>query len=228
MHRLFIHRNFETYLSVEYLLVWLGTLVGMAGPEGMIKAHDPRDWHQRQSICPPHPSHDAQFLKDVWRQLCCEFKIVSPPGFVLEKRVMHGCFYVFLERHWKFQQLPLAALLYAIGGWAWVLWGRSLRISVPLIGHWMVGHFAHSRGQQGWIIKGLPVQGYNLPGLGLIIFGENWHGNHHAFAHSASLGIDAGQTDRGFVFITLLEKFGLAWRVKTPNSEPAREGLVRI
>lgn len=228
MHRLLIHRSYETYRPIEYLLVWLGTLVGMAGPIGMIRTHDMRDWHQRQTICPPHPSHDASFLMDAWWQLCCEFKLVSPPDFVPEERVMHDRVHVFLERTWMFQQVPVAVILFMLGGWAWVLWGCSLRISVSLIGHWMVGHFAHNRGHQGWIVKGLPVQGYNLPGLGLITFGENWHGNHHAFPHSAKLGIEAGQTDPGFFLITLLQKIGLVWCVKTPNSEPARKGLLRV
>lgn len=227
MHRLLIHRSFETYRPIEYLLVWLGTLVGMAGPIGMIKTHDMRDWHQRQTSCPPHPSHEASFFKDAWWQLCCEYRLVSPPDFYPEERVVHDRFYLFLERTWMLQQLPVAVILFAAGGWAWVLWGCSLRIFVSLVGHWMVGHFAHRRGQQGWIIKGLPVQGYNLPRLGLITFGENWHGNHHAFPHSAKLGIETGQTDPGFVFIEILQKFGLAWHVKTPNSEPAREGLLR-
>jgi stearoyl-CoA desaturase (delta-9 desaturase) len=74
----------------------------------------------------------------------------------------------------------------------------------------------------------LPVQGFNLPGLGLITFGENWHGNHHAFPHSAKLGIEVGQTDPGFLFIAVLQRIGLAWGVRTPKSEPEREGLVRI
>lgn len=46
MHRLLIHKSFQTPKWVEYILVWLGTLVGMAGPFGMIRAHDMRDWHQ--------------------------------------------------------------------------------------------------------------------------------------------------------------------------------------
>ncbi|MBV6638983.1 MAG: hypothetical protein KI788_24110 [Mameliella sp.] len=69
MHRLLIHRSFETSKPVEYLLVWLGVLVGMAGPFGMIRAHDMRDWHQRQANCPPHPSHGAGPLKDAWWQM---------------------------------------------------------------------------------------------------------------------------------------------------------------
>ena len=61
MYRLLIHRSFKTYRAVEYVLVWLGVLVGMAGPMGMIRQHDMRDRHQRQDSCPPHPSHGAGF-----------------------------------------------------------------------------------------------------------------------------------------------------------------------
>lgn len=81
MHRLLIHRSFQTYRWLEYFLVWLGALVGMAGPYGMIRAHDMRDWHQRQVVCPPHPSHDAGFWKDAYWQLCCDFRLTSPPAF---------------------------------------------------------------------------------------------------------------------------------------------------
>jgi len=228
MHRLLIHRSFETTRPLEYLLVWLGTLVGMAGPVGMIKTHDMRDWHQRQTTCPPHPAHDAGFFKDAWWQLCCAFTLNSPPDFRLEDRVRNDRFYQNLERTWMLQQIPLALVLYLGGGWAWVMWGCSLRISVSLIGHWAIGHFAHRRGQQSWIVKGLPVQGYNLPGFGIVTFGENWHGNHHAFPHSAKLGVSAGQSDLGYAFIRFLEKLGLVWNVKTPQSEPARDGLVRL
>jgi len=228
MHRLLIHRSFETTRPLEYLLVWLGTLVGMAGPIGMIKTHDMRDWHQRQTTCPPHPAHDAGFFKDAWWQLCCAFTLNSPPDFRLEDRVRNDRFYQNLERTWMLQQIPLALVLYLGGGWAWVMWGCSLRISVSLIGHWAIGHFAHRRGQQSWIVKGLPVQGYNLPGFGIVTFGENWHGNHHAFPHSAKLGVSAGQSDLGYAFIRFLEKLGLVWNVKTPQSEPARDGLVRL
>jgi stearoyl-CoA desaturase (delta-9 desaturase) len=228
MHRLLIHRSFQTYRPVEYLLVWLGTFVGMAGPIGMIRAHDMRDWHQRQSVCPPHPAHNVGLRTDAWWQLCCEFRLIAPPKFNLETHIRQDRFYVFVERTWMLQQIPVAVILFILGGWAWVLWGCSLRIFVSLVGHWLVGHFTHRRGQQGWVIKELPVQGYNLPGLGLITFGENWHGNHHAFPHSAKLGIEPGQLDPGYYFIRAMEWFGIAWDIKTPASEPARQGLMRM
>ncbi len=228
MHRLLIHRSFEVPRLVEYVLVWLGVLVGMAGPIGMIKTHDMRDWHQRQTICPPHPSHGAGFWRDAWWQLCGTFDLRAPPTLVIEPRVSDDAVHRFLERTWMLQQLPVAILLYAMGGWAWVLWGCCLRIFVSLAGHWMVGHHAHRQGTQNWRIEGLPVQGYNLPRLSLITFGENWHGNHHAFPHSAKLGIEPGQSDPGFLFVLCLKKLGLAWNIKLPGSEPQRHGLIRL
>ncbi|WP_246251843.1 acyl-CoA desaturase [Parasulfitobacter algicola] len=227
MHRLLIHRSFKTPLWMEHLLVWLGTLVGMAGPFGMIRAHDMRDWHQRQIKCPPHPSHDAGFWKDAYWQIHCEYLLTHPPRFEIEPKVAKDRFYRFVEATWMAQQLPLAIILWLIGGWAFVLWGISLRIALSLTGHWMIGHFAHRRGQQGWYIKNLPVQGYNLPGLGLVTFGENWHGNHHAFPHSAKLGVEKGQFDPGYILIRAMGLVGLASDIKYPGSEPMRDGLQR-
>ena len=109
-----------------------------------------------------------------------------------------------------------------------MLWGISLRIFVSLTGHWLVGHYAHKKGVQGWRVEGLPVQGYNLPRLGWLTFGENWHGNHHAFPHSAKLGVEPGQFDPGYLLILFMQKLGIARSVKLPQSEPERIGLVRV
>ena len=44
MHRRLIHASFECPLWLERFCVYLGTLVGMAGPYGVIRLHDFRDW----------------------------------------------------------------------------------------------------------------------------------------------------------------------------------------
>ncbi|MEM9320320.1 MAG: acyl-CoA desaturase [Pseudomonadota bacterium] len=228
MHRLLIHRSFAAPLWIERALVWLGTLVGMAGPMGMMRAHDMRDWHQRQSICPPHPSHGAGAWRDAWWQLHCEFRLTNPPSFVVEPQVARDPFYRWLEATWMLQQVPIALILFALGGISLVLWGVSFRIAVSLIGHWAVGHAAHKGGHQGWTVEGLPVQGYNLRGLGFVTFGESFHGNHHAFPHSAQLGVEHGQVDPGYWLISALEWLGLAADLKGPDSEKPRDGLVRV
>ena len=228
MHRLLIHRAFQTPKWLEYILVWIGTLVGMAGPFGMIRAHDMRDWHQRQTTCPPHPSHQAGFWRDAQWQLHCRFDLDTPPRFEIEPEIANDRVYQWMERHWMAQQLALAIPLFLLGGLGFVLWGICLRVAVSLTGHWLVGHFAHKSGHQTWRINGLPVQGYNLPGLGLLTFGENWHGNHHAFPHSARLGVERGQMDPGFWLITALKYVGLAHSIQGPADHPARDGLSRV
>jgi fatty-acid desaturase len=48
MHRRFIHHSYECPKWLEYFSVYLGVLVGLAGPMGMMYTHDIRDWAQRQ------------------------------------------------------------------------------------------------------------------------------------------------------------------------------------
>ncbi|TDR93927.1 acyl-CoA desaturase [Enterovirga rhinocerotis] len=228
MHRLLIHRSFKAPILVEHALVYLGVLVGMAGPFGMIHAHDIRDWAQRQARCHDLHAHRRSFFVDAFWQMHCAVALRHPPRFVVEPRVANDRFYRFLERTWMAQQIPWAILFYALGGWSWVVWGIAVRVSVSLTGHWLVGHYAHRRGEQGWTVDGVAVQGYDLPRFGLVTFGESFHGNHHAFPESARLGLERGQVDLGFVFIRVLAALGLARDLKLPGDTARRAGLRRV
>lgn len=228
MHRLLIHKSFSTPLWLERTLVYLGTLVGMAGPFGMIRAHDMRDWHQRQEQCHDHAAHRASFLRDAFWQMHCELRLDAPPVLKIENRISRDKFYRFLEATWMAQQIPVAVLLFTLGGWGWVFWGVCLRVSVSLTGHWLIGHFAHRKGQQNWIVRKTAVQGFNVPYAGFVTFGEAWHNNHHAFPDSAKLGLEAGQSDLGYWLIRGFKRTGLAWDIKTPDKLKWRAGLARI
>ncbi len=228
MHRLLIHKSFRTPKWLERLLVYLGTLVGMAGPFGMIAAHDIRDWAQRQGECHDLYAHRRPFFHDAWWQMHCMVELDHPPHFAIEKTVSEDRFYQFIEKYWMAQQLPWAILFYAIGGLPWVIWGIALRIAVSLTGHWLIGHFAHRRGHQGWRVDGVCVQGFNIRYVSLLTFGENWHGNHHAYPGSARLGVENGQLDPGWWLIKALEAGGLASEIKEPEQVGEREGLRRV
>ncbi|MER9848035.1 acyl-CoA desaturase [Mesorhizobium sp. M0106] len=228
MHRLLIHRSFKVHIWIEHALVYLGVLVGMAGPFGMIYAHDIRDWAQRQTACHDLHAHRRPFFTDAFWQMHCAVALRNPPTFVIEPSIRNDRFYKFVERTWMLQQLPWAILFFALGGWDWVVWGIAVRVSVSLTGHWLVGHFAHRDGEQGWRVDDVAVQGYNLPRFGLVTFGESFHGNHHAFPESARLGLEHGQIDLGWLFIQVLAILGLAHSVKIPENTPRRKGLRRV
>ncbi len=225
MHRLLIHRSFRTRLWIERSLVYLGVLVGMAGPFGMIRLHDFRDWGQRQAGCHDFFSHRSGFWKDAWWQLCCGIILDKKPVFVIETEVMQDPFYRIVERTWMAQQIVIAVPLYLLGGLPFVVWGVCCRVSVSLIGHWLVGYYAHQPRDHLLYVKGACVQGYNLPRLGIITFGEAFHENHHAFPKSARLGFLPGQTDPGWWLVKALEETGYAWAVNTPETLEARKGL---
>lgn len=223
-HRRLIHRSFACPLWLERVLVWFGTAVGMSGPHWIIRTHDLRDWAQRQPHCHPYLSHAGGIVRDAWWQLHCRLELDHPPRFDLG-RAGHDRFYRFLEASWMAQQLPIAALLFWAGGWGFVVWGVCARVFICVHGHWLVGHLAHTRGPQSWIVQGAGMQAHDVPWAGFITMGEAWHNNHHAFPGSARIGLYPGQSDPGFVFIQLLETLGLAWDIRTPASLPPRAEL---
>ncbi len=160
MHRRFIHRAYEAPLWLERVFVYLGTLVAMAGPLGMMRAHDLRDWAQRQPECHDYFGHRRSFRRDGWWQLHCDIVLDAPPRFVPPDEIARDPFYRGLERTWLAQQLPWALLFFALGGIGWVLWGICFRVWVSLSGHWLIGHFAHREGHRSWDMQGAAVQGF--------------------------------------------------------------------
>jgi fatty-acid desaturase len=228
MHRRLIHESFECPRWLEYLCVYLGTLVGMAGPIGMIRQHDIRDWAQRQAACHDYFCHRRNFWHDAWWQLHCELVLARRPEFCLEARLASDKVYRVIERTWMWQQLPWALLFLAIGGWSWLVWGIAARVSVCVTGHWLVGYFAHRQGSQSWVIEGAAAQGYNVKIAGLISMGESWHNNHHAFPGSAQLGLFPGQVDLGWWLIKCFAACGLATGIKTPADFPSRSELRQL
>ena len=54
--------------------------------------------------------------------------------------------------------------------------------------------------------------------VALLVFGEGWHNNHHAFPASARHGLQRRQIDVSWSVIRGLEKLRLVWNVKVPDA----------
>jgi fatty-acid desaturase len=223
-HRKLIHGSFDCPLWLERILVWFGAWVGMSGPMGIIRAHDSRDWAQRQPQCHPHFAHRTHPLRDAWWQVYCRIDLQSPPQFDF-RRVGKDQFYVWLEKYWRWQQLPFAIIFFLLGGWSWVVWGVCARVAIANHGHWIVGHLAHTSGPQSWTVDGAGVQAHDVPWAAIPTMGEAWHNNHHAYPGSAKIGFEPGQSDWGFAFVRLMERVGLVWNVQTPETLGLRAEL---
>ncbi len=228
MHRLLVHRSFSARLWVEYALVYLGTLVGMAGPVGMVRLHDMRDWAQRQPACHDLHANRLPLVRDAVLQMHARLVLAHPPRFVVETRITADKVFRWLEATWMLQQLPWAALFYAAGGLPWLVWGIPVRVAVSLAGHWLMVHLTHRDGPQGWVVDGESVQGHDLPAAAWLTFGEAWHSTHHAWPDSARLGTEPGQADPGWWLLRGLERLGLVWDLKQPAVLHARPGVRRL
>eukprot|EP01124_Arcella_intermedia_P025123 TRINITY_DN4421_c0_g1_i1.p1 TRINITY_DN4421_c0_g1~~TRINITY_DN4421_c0_g1_i1.p1 ORF type:complete len:248 (-),score=54.54 TRINITY_DN4421_c0_g1_i1:48-791(-) len=234
MHRLFIHRSFKCSRSLEYFLVHLGTLMGIAGPLGMMKAHDMRDWAQRQlpEECHPYYSQQEILPRDSHWQMCCDFQLAHPPLWNPPEDL--PSIYYTMEKYWILQQVPWMILLGVLGGPSAVVWGSFNRLLAGMYGHFLTGWFAHNVGFWGWKnhdVKGVAIQGVNVgisvrgrdqlgrisrgKVLAILTAGESYHNNHHAFPRSANLAVEEGEWDLGYRVLKVMESIGLVWEIQT-------------
>ena len=227
-HRKLIHDSFQCPAWLGYLLVWCGVLVGLAGPLGLLRQHELRDYAQRQPDCHPYLRHGAGFWRDFWWQIHCDLVLAREPAVVLEARIAGDRVLAWLERTWMLQQLPPALLLYAWGGWGFVVWGVCARVTAGILGHWLIGYFAHNHGGMHHEVEGAAVQGRNIRFTSLLTMGECWHNNHHAFPGSARLGLYQGEWDPGWWLLCGLRRLGLVWALRLPEDLPPRPELKRL
>jgi fatty-acid desaturase len=224
-HRKLVHNSFACPRWLEYTLIYCGTQVGLAGPLGLLRQHDLRDFAQRLPRCHDYLRHGRAPLVDAWWQLNCELRLESPPVLRLEPRIAQDRMLRFLERTWMAQQLPLAIVFYLVGGWAFVFWGVCARISSAVFGHWLIGYLAHNHGALVRQVRGAAVQGRNVRWTSLLTMGECWHNNHHAYPGSAKLGLAPGEWDPGWWVLAGLEKLGLVSDLRLPEHLPYRAEL---
>ena len=226
-HRKLIHNSYQCPKWLEYLLVYFGVQVGLAGPIGLLRQHELRDYAQRLPNCHDYLRHGRDLWVDAWWQLNCELYLKDSPTINVESQLLNDKFYQFLERTWMWQQLPIA-LIYFWGGWAFVFWGVCARVTAGVFGHWLIGYFAHNHGDMQYLVRGAAVQGHNIHFTSLITMGECWHNNHHAFPGSARLGLLPGELDPGWWVLVAFQRLNLVWNIKLPSDLPIRQELVEL
>ena len=103
-----------------------------------------------------------------------------------------------------------------IGALTGFLWGGAVRMFVVEQSMSAINSFTHLIGARRFEVA--DDNSRNSPLLGLLIWGEGWHNNHHAFPNSASFGLYWREIDIGYGLIRALEALGLAWDVKRPTA----------
>jgi stearoyl-CoA desaturase (delta-9 desaturase) len=217
IHRRLIHRAFRGPLWLERGLVYLGVMVGLGGPVALVRMHNTRDTQQNRPRCHDYFAHRRAPWLDYFWNLHCRFEFDAPFDARVDPAVARDPFYAFLERTWRWQQLPWALLFLALGGLPWLVWGTFVRVAVGTGGYWFVNYVAHRRGYRTHENRGAAVQGWNSLLLGAISMGEGWHNNHHAYPRSARMGIAWWELDAGWWVVAALRAVGLAREVRLPG-----------
>jgi stearoyl-CoA desaturase (delta-9 desaturase) len=157
-------------------------------------------------------------------QLHCRFEFERPPAFLVEPEfrddpgTLHGA-------HLAAAPARLAALLYALGGASWAVWGVAVRVAVSVTSHWVVTYFAHKPGRRPLARGRAAVQGTDLWGWGFLTHGECWHNNHQRFRNRRGWGSSAGSSIPATGAL-VLQRCGWVGRIGLPRSvRAAREDL---
>lgn len=223
MHRGVIHGAFRMGRRTERALIYLLVLTGLGGPLTMFRMHETRDAHQNRPQAPAYYSYAHGMLTDFWWYLCCTHRGES--GATVPERYRRDAYWQWMEATWRWQQLPVAAALFALGGTPWVVWAVLVRLSVGILGHWFVNYAAHTHGYRLFRMHGSGEEGRNHLLWGVLAMGEGWHNNHHAFPRSARFGVRWWELDPGWFAVCALRALGLVWDVKTwRDGAPLREG----
>ena len=99
-------------------------------------------------------------------------------------------------------------------GLSGLVWGGLLRIFLYQHATFSVNSICHMFGRRDYPSRD---ESRNNWLVALLVFGEGWHNNHHAFPSSARHGLGRRQLDLSWWVIRALERLGLVWNVKTPS-----------
>jgi len=221
-HRTLSHRSVRLRKPVEYIVTILGTLAFQGDPISWVATHrvhhansdeqgDPHStrrgfsWAHVEWLFKPNPNIPTTSE---------EFKKFCPD-------LWDDPFYRAMQHIHIPMQIALAGLLFALGGWPFVMWGIFGRLVFAYHSTWLVNSATHMFGYRTYKTGDRSTNSW---WVALISFGEGWHNNHHAFPYSARHGMAWYEIDITWWTIRLLWLMRLADKVRVP-SRALRERL---
>ncbi|MBE9076128.1 fatty acid desaturase [Romeria aff. gracilis LEGE 07310] len=207
-HRLIAHRSFQTPKWLEYFFLFCGSLACQSGPIEWIGLH--RHHHAYSDQEADHHNSERGFW---WSHMGWMFYKVPAKSEIpkFTQDIGSDPVYRFFDQYFLAVQFALAAVLYALGGWPFVIWGIFVRLVVVYHITWFVNSATHKFGYRTFDSDDKSM---NCWWVALLAFGEGWHNNHHAFQYSARHGLRWWEVDLTWMIIRTLQTFGLANKVK--------------
>ncbi len=213
-HRQLSHKAFALPKPLEYAAAYCGALAVQGDPIEWVSSHR---YHHLHCDTPrdPHTPYEGFWWSHMGWLLDNDATLerVADRGNAADLAGQR--FYRALAATYGLHVVASAAVLYALGGLPWLVWGFCVRTAWVYHITWFVNSAAHVWGSQSYATGDLSRNNW---WVALLAFGEGWHNNHHAFEFSARHGLEWYQLDMTWWLIRALQAVGLATKVKLPTA----------
>lgn len=210
-HRLLSHRSFRVPKVLEYAIATLGALAIQGSPIFWVSGHRLHHAHTEHVNDDPYSAQRGFWWSHMLWIFYPRAEYFDPKLYRKHAPdLSRQPYYRWLDRYFLILQLPLAALLYAIGGWSFVVYGIFVRAVLLWHSTWLVNSASHMRGYRTFESDD---GAQNLWWVSLLTYGEGWHNNHHAYPHVAKSGFRWWEIDVTWWAICVLQQLGLAKKV---------------
>ena len=218
-HRLLAHRSFHVPKWLEYVLTLCGSLALQGGAIKWVATHRVHHAFSDRPQDPHSPTRGFWWAHMLWLFAYDEVLDHPTKSHRYAPELARDPVHQWLEKTHVLQTFLLGALLFALGGLPWLVWGLFVRLTFVYHNTWLVNSAAHLWGYQSYDTN---EGSRNNWWVALASYGEGWHNNHHAFLHSAAHGLRWWEFDLTYLTIRLLSWVKLASRVRLPQGNPAK------
>ena len=214
-HRTLTHRSLQIPGWLEKMIATLGALALQGGPIEWVATHRAHHAHTDREGDPHNVHRGLGWAHVEWLYRTNDARPSEDEQHRLAPDLFAVRFYRFLERSYLLWQVALGLVLFAFGGWSWVIWGIFVRVVVTYHITWLVNSIAHHSGTRPYRTGDRSTNNW---WVALLTWGEGWHNNHHAFPFSARHGLRWFQVDTTWYCIQLLAALRIARNVKLPTA----------
>lgn len=213
-HRMLSHRSFRVPKWLERIIATIGALALQGGPTFWVAGH-----RQHHAFTEDVEKDPYSAKKGFWWSHMGWMFYLKPEVFdrkVYAKNapdIARDPYYAFLDKYFLALQVPVALLLYAIGGWSFVIYGVFVRAVALWHCTWLINSANHMFGYRHFDSDD---NSRNLWWVALLTYGEGWHNNHHTFPKMAKAGLTKWEIDPTWWLIKGLKQMGLASKVVMP------------
>jgi sn-2 palmitoyl-lipid 9-desaturase len=213
-HRLLTHRSFQVPKVLEYVFALFGSLALQGGPIFWVAGHRLHHAFTEDVDKDPYSARRGFWWSHILWILYPRAEFFASETYgKYAPDLARDPFYSWLDRYFLLLQLPLGILLYALGGWSFVVYGMFVRIVFLWHTTWLINSATHLTGNRTFETED---GSRNLWWAALLTFGEGWHNNHHAYPNVAKAGWKWWQVDMTWWVIQTLKTVGLAKKVVMP------------